>query len=338
MKQGNFTELAKHYHNRPAYSPLLLKKLLACINDAHLPLNKLKVAEVGAGTGKLTAMLARDFGLQVSAVEPNDAMRAEGIKATAGLGVRWHKGSGEDTGLPSGSADWLIMASSFHWTNPAKSLPEFARVLRGGSSHSVNLSENSTKNSQNAQNTHPQTPSAREGAYNVAAQRERERERERDEAAPNSQNLSQICSKNSQLHAKNSQICSKNSAPNSYFTILYNPRDIKQGSVFYEIEQEIKNLVPELNRVSSGLQNAKDWAEVLVSTGHFTDCVFMECAYSEAWSKERYMGAWHSVNDIQVQAGQKRWEAILAMIERKIAPFSELEIPYKIRAWSARKV
>ena len=64
----------------------------------------------------------------------------------------------------------------------------------------------------------------------------------------------------------------------------------------------------------------------------------MECDYNEIWSKERYMGAWHSVNDIQAQAGQKRWEQILAMIESKIASFEMLEIPYKIRAWSARKV
>ncbi len=33
MKHGDFTQLAKHYHNRPAYSPLLLSKLIACIND-----------------------------------------------------------------------------------------------------------------------------------------------------------------------------------------------------------------------------------------------------------------------------------------------------------------
>lgn len=108
--------------------------------------------------------------------------------------------------------------------------------------------------------------------------------------------------------------------------------------MFDEIEREIKAMVPELNRVSSGLQNAKNWDEVLIKSGHFTDCVFMECAYKEIWSKERYLGAWHSVNDIQAQAGQKRWEQILAMIEAKIAPFKELEIPYKIRAWTARKV
>ena len=264
MKHGDFTELAKHYHNRPAYSPFLLSKLIACINEQGLANEDLKVVEVGAGTGKLTTILARDFNLNVTTVEPNDAMRTEGEKATQGLSVKWTKGSGEDTNLPSNSADWLIMASSFHWTDPSKSLPEFARVLK--------------------------------------------------------------------THTKNNM-----GGGNSYFSILFNPRDIKKGSVFYEIEEEIKNIVPELSRVSSAIQNSKNWDEVLVSTGHFTDCIFMECAYSEIWSKERYMGAWNSVNDIQVQAGQKRWEQILAMIESKIAPFNELEVFYKIRAWTVRK-
>lgn len=54
-------------------------------------------------------------------------------------------------------------------------------------------------------------------------------------------------------------------------------------------------------------------------------------------SKERYLGAWHSVNDIQAQAGQKRWQQILSMIESKIANLDEIAIPYKIRAWSVRK-
>ena len=114
MKQGDFTEMAKHYHNRPAYSPFLLSKLIACINERGLANKDLKVVEVGAGTGKLTELLARDFHLNVTAVEPNDAMRAEGEKATQGLSIKWLKGSGESTNLPSNSADWLIMASSFH--------------------------------------------------------------------------------------------------------------------------------------------------------------------------------------------------------------------------------
>ena len=53
--------------------------------------------------------------------------------------------------------------------------------------------------------------------------------------------------------------------------------------------------------------------------------------------KNRYIGAWKSVNDIQAQAGEKRWNQILSMIEKKIDVFDKIEIPYKIRAWSVRK-
>lgn len=78
-------------------------------------------------------MLADEFNLCIDAVEPNDNMREEGIKFTQNSqNITWHKGSGEETAMPSNYADWVIMASSFHWTDPKKSLPEFARVLTGG--------------------------------------------------------------------------------------------------------------------------------------------------------------------------------------------------------------
>lgn len=258
MKQGDFTEVAKHYHNRPAYSEMLLEKLIRCINDENKKMQDLRVVEVGAGTGKLTKMLD-DFGMQVLAVEPNDNMREEGIKYTQNTRIKWQKGSGEATGVESNFADWVIMASSFHWTDPSKSLPEFARIL-------------------------------------------------------------------------------KNSAGGGgYFTAIWNPRNIIEGSVFDEIEKEIKCIVPELTRVSSGSQNAKKWEEVLISTGHFKDCFFMECDYVEIMDKSRYIGAWKSVNDIQSQAGEKRWKQILSMIESKIESLEKIEIPYKIRAWSVKR-
>lgn len=253
MKQGDFTQVAKHYHNRPAYSQMLLDKLALCVGKTNN--NTLKVAEVGAGTGKMTRMLA-EMGLSVIAVEPNDNMRNEGIAYTQGLPVEWKKGSGEDTSLPDGCVDWVMMASSFHWTDPARSLPEFSRILKS----------------------------------------------------------------------------------KGYFTAIWNPRHIVEGSVFDQIEKEIRNIVPELHRVSSGKQNVKKWEEILISTGDFEDCFFMECDYQEVMSKERYMGAWHSVNDIQAQAGTERWEKILKMIEEKISDMSEIVVPYKIRAWTARKV
>lgn len=128
MKHGDFTELAKHYHNRPAFSEFLLKKLVACVNDGNRDIDSLRVVEVGAGTGKLTKMLDA-LGLQVVAVEPNDNMRNEGMAYTKNSKVHWRKGCGEYTGVESNSADWVIMANSFHWTDPSKSLPEFRRIL-----------------------------------------------------------------------------------------------------------------------------------------------------------------------------------------------------------------
>uniref|UniRef100_UPI003A8ABBB0 class I SAM-dependent methyltransferase n=1 Tax=Helicobacter ganmani TaxID=60246 RepID=UPI003A8ABBB0 len=254
------------------YSPMLLEKLIACINDEQKNLKDLQIVEVGAGTGKLTKMLS-EFGMQVLAVEPNDEMREEGIAYTKDTNIKWQKGSGEETGVQSGIADWVIMASSFHWTDPKKSLPEFARILK---------------------NSAAQNGSAHTSTHNT-------------------------------------------SAGGGYFTAIWNPRNILEGSVFYEIEQEIKNIVPELARVSSGTQNVKKWEEILVSTGDFTDCFFMECDYIEIMDKARYLGAWHSVNDIQAQAGEQRWKKILEMIESKISHLQTLEIPYKIRAWTARK-
>lgn len=107
--------------------------------------------------------------------------------------------------------------------------------------------------------------------------------------------------------------------------------------MFYAIESEIKRIVPELARVSSGSQNHKKWEEILVETGDFEDCFFMECDYVEVMDKDRYLGAWHSVNDIQVQAGEMRWREILHMIESKISHLETLEILYKIRSWTVQR-
>lgn len=254
MKQGDFTKLAKQYINRPAYSELLLNNILKTM-DYDKKKNNFQIIEVGAGTGKLTKMLLK-MGLNVIAVEPNDAMREEGIVYTKKFdNVKWIKGSGENTNVDSNIADWVIMASSFHWTDSTKSLPEFSRLLKD----------------------------------------------------------------------------------DGYFTAIWNPRNIQISEFHKNIENNIKKIVPELQRVSSGSQSTKQWEYILVSTGDFKDCIFMETDYIEIMSKDRYMGAWHSVNDIQVQAGEERWQKIIKMIEVEIKNFDNIEVPYKIRAWTAKK-
>jgi len=129
MKQGDFTLLAKAYINRPGYSLSVLQMLA---RNAGSSRSEFKVADVGAGTGKLTENLS-EIGLSGHAVEPNDAMREEGMRLSQqGVKFDWRKGSGEETNLPDKSVDWVLMGSSFHWTDAPRALKEFRRILKPG--------------------------------------------------------------------------------------------------------------------------------------------------------------------------------------------------------------
>lgn len=127
MLQGDFTKLAQAYVNRPAYGAAVIDLIVARVREG---LEKPVVADVGAGTGKLTEMLS-GRGLTGFAVEPNDAMRAEGEKLAL-PGFSWHQGTAELTGLDDSSVDLVTMASAFHWADANRSLEEFRRILRPG--------------------------------------------------------------------------------------------------------------------------------------------------------------------------------------------------------------
>ncbi|WP_314129018.1 class I SAM-dependent methyltransferase [Schaalia odontolytica] len=88
----------------------------------------LRAADIGAGTGKMSELLARG-GLLVDAVEPSEAMRAQ---ASSVEGVRWHDGVAEDTGLPNGLYDIVVFAQSWHWMDSERAGLEAARVLAPG--------------------------------------------------------------------------------------------------------------------------------------------------------------------------------------------------------------
>lgn len=94
-----------------------------------LPLQAVAV-DVGAGTGAFTAKLL-ERGLDVIALEPNEAMRAAADDALGdhvGLDVR--AGSGEATGLGDRSVDLVTCAQTFHWLDPARFAAECRRILR----------------------------------------------------------------------------------------------------------------------------------------------------------------------------------------------------------------
>jgi SAM-dependent methyltransferase len=89
----------------------------------------LDVVDLGAGTGKLTAVLLGE-GHRVVAIEPLAPLRAklaEALPATPAL-----EGRAEAIPLPDRSADAVLAGQAFHWFDTVPALEEIARVLRPG--------------------------------------------------------------------------------------------------------------------------------------------------------------------------------------------------------------
>lgn len=112
--------------NRPGYPPALFD---AVEELAGRSLAGARVADVGAGTGIATGLL-RARGAEVVAVEPGDGMADEFRRANPGIPLV--RGDGDRLPLASGAFDLLTYAQAWHWTDPARSVPEARRVLRPG--------------------------------------------------------------------------------------------------------------------------------------------------------------------------------------------------------------
>ncbi|MCR2817078.1 class I SAM-dependent methyltransferase [Microbacterium jiangjiandongii] len=88
-----------------------------------------RVADVGAGTGKLTRGL-RDLGADVVAVDPDPGMLVALRAATGGIPA--FLGRAEELPLPDGSVDAVVFGQAWHWVRPEQASLEAARVLRPG--------------------------------------------------------------------------------------------------------------------------------------------------------------------------------------------------------------
>lgn len=124
--EWDYTTLADAYLKRPDYADAAIDSMLAIAGAEKGD----KFCDVGAGVAHLTLMLAAR-GLDVTAVEPNDSMRANGIRRTEGLAnVRWHEGTGEQTGQTAHAFDMVTFGSSFNVCDRPAALKETARILK----------------------------------------------------------------------------------------------------------------------------------------------------------------------------------------------------------------
>jgi SAM-dependent methyltransferase len=85
--------------------------------------------DLAAGTGLFTRELLGRSG-RVVAVEPDARMREVLARRSPEVDVR--EGWGEAMPLPDASADAVFVSTAWHWLDPARAVPEIARVLRPG--------------------------------------------------------------------------------------------------------------------------------------------------------------------------------------------------------------
>lgn len=123
--EWDYTNLADAYLKRPDYAQEAINRMLSIAGVKEGD----KVCDVGAGVAHLTLMLAWK-GLDVTAVEPNDAMRANGIKRTGNIpNVKWFEGVGEHSGQRSDYFKLVTFGSSFNVCNRQEALEESQRIL-----------------------------------------------------------------------------------------------------------------------------------------------------------------------------------------------------------------
>ena len=93
------------------------------------PPGRLRVVDLGAGTGILTRVVL-GLGHDVVPVEPDEAMRAQLTATTPGAVPL--AGSSESIPLPDDSLDAVLAGQAYHWFDRTRAPAEIARVLRPG--------------------------------------------------------------------------------------------------------------------------------------------------------------------------------------------------------------
>jgi SAM-dependent methyltransferase len=120
-------EAVRYQQVRPSYPAAALDLVLGQL-DAQVG-SRLRVLDIGAGTGKLTDLLL-ERQAEVVAVEPDAQMRA--VLAARLPQVPALAGSAEQIPLPDRSVDAIVAGQAFHWFSRPDADRELARVLRPG--------------------------------------------------------------------------------------------------------------------------------------------------------------------------------------------------------------
>jgi SAM-dependent methyltransferase len=123
---AGFTDVADEYElGRPGYPPAAVAAIARGLGLA----DGARIADVGAGTGKLSRVLLA-AGFEVVAVEPLPRLRGRLQEVVPGAEAV--AGTAEALPLADASVDAVVSADAFHWFDAPRAVAEFARVIRPG--------------------------------------------------------------------------------------------------------------------------------------------------------------------------------------------------------------
>lgn len=129
MSDGLSTSFGSEAHNyelgRPDYPFEAVAWMLETV-----PADSRRIADVGAGTGKLTRVLATAPDAEVVAIDPDPEMLTT-LRASV-PGVPTFVGTAEQLPLPDASLDAVVLGQAWHWVDPVRGSEEVGRVLRDG--------------------------------------------------------------------------------------------------------------------------------------------------------------------------------------------------------------
>jgi SAM-dependent methyltransferase len=126
--------------------------------------------------------------------------------------------------------------------------------------------------------------------------------------------------------------------PGGVFVALWNPRITELSPLLTEIEAEIARLKPDIRRKSSGRSGITERLTGLLSAKtQFCDVLYVEGRHLVRQTPEQFLGAWRSVNDLQVQMGPELFAEFLRIAGERVAGLEEIETTYLTRAWLARR-
>jgi hypothetical protein len=77
--------------------------------------------------------------------------------------------------------------------------------------------------------------------------------------------------------------------------------------------------------------------DLLSARTQFTDVLYLEGRHTMSQTPAQYLGAWRSVNDLQVQLGPELFAKFLDYVAKRTADLTAIETTYLTRAWVARR-